>query len=66
MDNDIKTWLYDILQSINEIESYYEDKPKKFKEFVADIKTNLRTGYVENIFFCCLAWKCLILNNVRG
>ena len=39
MDNDIKTWLYDILQSINQIESYYEDKPKKFKEFVADIKT---------------------------
>ena len=39
MDNDIKTWLYDILQSINEIESYYEDKPQKFKEYVRDIKT---------------------------
>ena len=24
MDNEIKTWLYDILQSINLIESYYE------------------------------------------
>jgi len=39
MDNEIKTWLYDILQSINEIESYYEDKPRKFEEFTADIKT---------------------------
>ena len=25
MDNNIKTWLYDILGSINEIESYYVD-----------------------------------------
>lgn len=39
MDNEIKTWLYDILQSINEIESYYEDKPRKFEEYVSDIKT---------------------------
>jgi len=37
MDNDIKTWLYDILQSINE--SYYEDKPRKFEEYLRDIKT---------------------------
>ncbi|MFP4047667.1 MAG: DUF86 domain-containing protein [Bacteroidales bacterium] len=39
MDNEIKTWLYDILQSINEIESYYEDEPRKFEEYVSDIKT---------------------------
>ena len=39
MDNEIKTWLYDILQSINEIESYYEDKPRKFEEYLRDIKT---------------------------
>jgi len=32
MDNEIKTWLYDILQSIREIDSYYEDKPKKISE----------------------------------
>ena len=34
MDNEIKTWLYDILQSIKEIESYYEDKPRKLEEEV--------------------------------
>ncbi len=39
MDNDIKTWLYDILQSINEIESYYKKKSKVFEEYVSDIKT---------------------------
>ncbi len=39
MDSDIKTWLFDILQSIKEIESYFEDKPKKFDEYINDIKT---------------------------
>lgn len=39
MDSDIKTWLFDILQSIKEIESYFEDKPKKFEEYINDIKT---------------------------
>ena len=39
MDNEIKTWLYDILQSINEIDSYYENKPKVYKEYLNDIRT---------------------------
>jgi uncharacterized protein with HEPN domain len=39
MDNDIKTWLYDILQSINEIDSYYDNKSKIFEEYLSDIKT---------------------------
>lgn len=39
MDQETKTWLFDILQSINEAESYYEQKPKKFEEYVSDIKT---------------------------
>jgi uncharacterized protein with HEPN domain len=39
MDNDIKTWLFDILQSINEIDSYYEGKARRFDAYVADIKT---------------------------
>jgi uncharacterized protein with HEPN domain len=28
MDREIKTWLYDVLQSIIEIESYFENSPK--------------------------------------
>jgi uncharacterized protein with HEPN domain len=39
MDNEIKTWLYDILQSINEIDSYFDNKPKIFDDYVSDIKT---------------------------
>ncbi|MFV0553881.1 MAG: DUF86 domain-containing protein [Mangrovibacterium sp.] len=39
MDNDVQTWLYDILQSISEIESYYEGKPRVFEEYVSDIRT---------------------------
>ncbi|MHC1777087.1 MAG: DUF86 domain-containing protein [Lentimicrobium sp.] len=39
MDSEIKTWLYDILQSINEIDSYYENKPRIFEEYITDIKT---------------------------
>lgn len=39
MDSEIKTWLYDILQSVKEIESYFEDKPKKFEEYINDIRT---------------------------
>ncbi len=32
MDNDIKAWLYDILQSINEIDSYYDINPRILEE----------------------------------
>ncbi|MFV8334071.1 DUF86 domain-containing protein [Flavobacterium sp. GSP14] len=39
MDNNIKTWLYDILSSINEIESYFADKPKEFKAYENDVRT---------------------------
>ena len=39
MDNDIKTWLYDILQSIKEIESFFEDRPKKFEDYITDFRT---------------------------
>ena len=39
MDIEIKTWLYDILQSIKEIESYFENKPKIFENYIKDIKT---------------------------
>lgn len=39
MNPEIKTWLFDILQSIKEIESYYTDRPKIFAEYQKDIKT---------------------------
>ena len=39
MDNNIKTWLFDILNSINEIESYYVETPKIFEIYQNDLRT---------------------------
>ncbi len=39
MDAEIKAWLFDILQSIHEIESYYDGKTKIYEEYLTDIKT---------------------------
>ena len=39
MDDTIKTWLYDILSSINEIESYFVGTPKLFEAYQNDLKT---------------------------
>lgn len=39
MDNSIKTWLFDILNSINEIESYFVETPKRFETYQNDLRT---------------------------
>lgn len=39
MDNSIKTCLYDILGSINEIESYFVETPKLFEAYQNDLRT---------------------------
>jgi uncharacterized protein with HEPN domain len=39
MDNTIKTWLFDILSSINEIESYFVEIPKVFEIYQNDLRT---------------------------
>ena len=39
MDNNIKAWLFDILSSINEIESYFIETPKMFEIYQNDLKT---------------------------
>ena len=39
MDNNIKTWLYDILISINEIESYFIETPKMFEIYQNELRT---------------------------
>lgn len=39
MDNEIKTWLFDIIQSIEEIESYFSEQPKIFENYIKDRKT---------------------------
>ena len=39
MDNNIKIWLFDILNSINEIESYFVNTPRTFEVYRNDLKT---------------------------
>lgn len=39
MDNEIKTWLFDILQAIKDIESFFESETKEFGKYVSDLKT---------------------------
>ncbi len=39
MDVEVKTWLFDILNSINEIESFFSDRPKEFAAYQNDTKT---------------------------
>ena len=38
MDNDIKAWLYDILNAIMEIESFFNDNTKEFLKYQNDIR----------------------------
>ena len=39
MESDIQVWLFDILQSIEEIEKYFTGKPLLFENFKQDTKT---------------------------
>lgn len=39
MDIDTKTWLYDILNAITEIESFFTNIPKEFTAYQKDLKT---------------------------
>lgn len=39
MDVEIKAWLYDILNAINEIDSFFCDRPKEFIAYKNDLKT---------------------------
>jgi len=39
MDIEIKTWLYDIKQAIEEIESFFFERPKIFLEYQNDVRT---------------------------
>ncbi|MFN8206069.1 MAG: HepT-like ribonuclease domain-containing protein [Bacteroidales bacterium] len=39
MDNEIKVWLFDIIQSIEEIENYFSGQPKSFENYLKDRKT---------------------------
>jgi uncharacterized protein with HEPN domain len=39
MNTEIQVWLYDIFNAINEIDSFFEDRPKTFTAFCQDLRT---------------------------
>ncbi len=39
MDNNTKAWLYDILNAIMEIESFFSDSTKEFTTYQNDLRT---------------------------
>jgi len=39
MDSNIKTWLFDMLQSIQELESYFSEENNSLEFYLSDIKT---------------------------
>ena len=39
MDIETRTWLFDILNSIIEIESFFTDRPKEFANYQSDVRT---------------------------
>jgi len=39
MDKEIKTWLQDILAMIDEVENYFVDRPKRYADYVGDLRT---------------------------
>lgn len=39
MEIEIKSWLYDILNAIQEVESFFNDIPKEFSYYQNDLKT---------------------------
>lgn len=39
MDNDVKAWLYDILNAIMEIQSFFADRTNEFAAYQADLRT---------------------------
>ena len=39
MDNEIKAWLFDILNAIMEIESFFTEQTKDFSNYQADVRT---------------------------
>lgn len=43
MDIEVKTWLYDILNAINEIDSFFADIPREFSTYQNDLRTRRAT-----------------------
>lgn len=39
MDNEVRTWLFDISKAISEIDSFFDSTPKTFAGYQNDLRT---------------------------
>jgi uncharacterized protein with HEPN domain len=46
MQPEIKTYLFDILRAINEIDSFFDGTIREFIHFVSDIKTSVQLNEI--------------------
>jgi uncharacterized protein with HEPN domain len=63
MDNNIKTWLYDILNSINEIDSFFDEESKEFDIYQSDIRT--KRAVERNIEIIGEAMSRILKENIQ-
>ena len=61
MDNEIKTWLFDVLNAIMEIDSFFIDVPKEFTTYKNDLRT--RRAVERNIEIIGEAWSRVIIRD---
>jgi len=58
MDNNIKTWMCDILTAIEEIENFFIDRPKRYADYINDVRTKRAVG--RNIEIIGEAMNCIL------
>ena len=61
MDNNIKAWLYDILNAIMEIEGFLSSGPKDFAQYQGDLRT--KRAVERNIEIIGEALSRILKNN---
>ncbi len=57
MKDEITTWLFDILNAIKEIDSFFSDSPKEFSTYLNDLRTrraSKRVTLLQNIIIFTL------------
>ena len=64
MDIEIKSWLYDILNAINEIDSFLADTSKEFTAYQNDLRT--RRAVERNIEIIGEAMNRILVKNKIG
>ena len=70
MDEKIKTWLYDILMAIEEIESFFSDRPKRYADYCNDLRTKRAVerniGIIGEAMNRIIKYDCAVeVNNAR-